>query len=319
MEAPADQVEAEEPVEAEESTQEDAQEDAEGPEAKPKQDKPTRERKRDIQARIDELVRDKYTSKREAADAQGYALRLQRELDALKADQFPARAEERPAPTAPPAPPQEDLSRAIEAALGPEPSSDNFDTFEAYTKAQARWSAKAERFELEAESRRANEYARRQHFEQQSRASNDAVTSAHFARIETARESIPDFDDVIAKSEDMVIPPPMRAVIMNEEAGPYLMYHLAQYPEELERIASLPPTPQLVAMGRLIAQIGSADPGVPRGTSTRAAAPKPSKLPPPPKTVGAGSAQSTVSLDDLPYDQYREIRNREERERMARR
>jgi hypothetical protein len=204
-----------------------------------------------------------------------------------------------------------------------EPQSGDFETFEEYTKAAARWAARDERRKIEADRRAEQEWAWKQEQERRQVANEDTVRSLHFARVDAFREQTPDFDAVIDTAENIKLPPPMEAVILHEDMGPALMYYLAQHPDQCDQIARMAPGPQFVAMGKIMSQLEAQ---VSTGQSLsdnatakpRASAPRRSALPPPVSTVGAGAAKSTVSLDELPYEQYREIRNREEAARMRR-
>jgi hypothetical protein len=308
-ESPRAEVPATEVVEPEPETEE---------EAKPEKKGEIRERKRDLQSRIDELVRDKYTSQRAANDAQNEVLRLRAELDASTRRQPP---------------PQEPPVEAPKVVDDPEPASDAFETFEEFTKATAKWAARTERRAIEkeaAENRKKWEAQeqdnRRAWMDQQTRQNNESLMSAHYARIDAAKADLPDFDAVIDASQDIELAPPMRAVIMNEELGPHLMYYLAQHPEECDKIAKLAPTPQLVAMGRIMTKIeakleAKTEPKAePEATpDAKAVVPKKpapvSKLPPPIKTVGSGAAASTRPLDELDYQEFARMRNEQERAR----
>jgi len=286
------------------------------PEPEPKK-QPIRERKRDLQGRIDELVRDKYTSQRAATEAQNEVARLRQQLEALSGTK--PTQDVTPEPVTAPTP----------AVVDPEPKSEDFDTFEEFTKATAKWYAKEARRQFEAEQQEARQKwesqereRQRAAYEQQARQSNDQLLSAHYARVDAIKAEIPDFDDVIDQSADMELPPPMRSVILNEELGPRIMYYLAQHPEECDRIAKLPPTPQLVAMGKIMTRIErdleSAEPAeapAPKVAPKKTVA-APSKLPPPIKTVGTGSATPSVKLEDMDFATYREVRMKQE---MARR
>ena len=268
---------------------------------KPEKPAAVRERKRDLQTRIDELTRDKYSSQRAANEARSYAERLQSELDAMRSG---ARREETVAPTAP-------------TTTDAEPKSEDFPTFEEFTRATAKWAAKAERQALEQDTRKLDEERRRAYQQSQDREYQTSVETSHFQRLDAARLDIPDFDAVVDAAIDLPVPPPMKSVIMNEEQGPRLMYYLCQHPEECERIARLAPTPQLVALGRLITKIENevATTAAPVEDTPKPVAKKAapvSKLPPPPKTVGGGTAASTVPLDELSYAEYRDLRNQQE-------
>ena len=65
-----------------------------------------------------------------------------------------------------------------------------------------------------------------------------AVQEAHDARLVKATEKYADFNEV-AFANDVPISPSMGVLIMNSDAGPDLMYHLATHKDEAARIANL--------------------------------------------------------------------------------
>lgn len=154
-----------------------------------------------------------------------------------------------------------------------EPKAENFETYEAFTKALTR-------FELQA--------ART---EQAQDAARETLEKGWATRSAAARVKYEDFDETI--DEDFPISQFMQEAILTDEGGAELAYWLGKNPDECARIAALPHRAQVVEVARI------------EGTFVKpaAAAPPPEKkpavsaAPPPPVPVKPGS--DPVSSGDL--------------------
>jgi len=169
------------------------------------------------------------------------------------------------------------------AATDAEPTPDQFETYEQYVKAQARWEARQEiRAELDAERERRQS-------ESMQRAQREALGVFH-QRVAKARETYADYDAVVG--QDLALSAAMTEVIVLSDHGADLAYYLGQHPDECRRIFALPPVRQASELGRLEARLAGADPGSPAPTQpvTKAAAPI--------KPVGSAPTAST-SLESL--------------------
>ena len=141
---------------------------------------------------------------------------LERELNQLKQQQKPA--------------------PVVEAKA---PERKDFETDEAYEEAKVdyrvdqRWKAK------QAEEAQAREAARQ------------AEVVAHAAaRIERAIELVPDFKEV-TESVDMVVPPYIAGYMQESDMFAELVYHFAQHPDLLEKLAKMSPPRALVEVGKI--------------------------------------------------------------------
>ncbi|MGH9370680.1 MAG: hypothetical protein ACRD15_04035 [Vicinamibacterales bacterium] len=144
------------------------------------------------------------------------------------------------------------------------------------------------------------------------------------ARTEEYKKShAPDFDAVIGQARDTVqdlideIGPHALNIIdgftaVDAENGPAVVYHLAQHPDEMERIARLHPRQQIAALAKIDARLG-ADPK----QAVRRAAP----TPPPRAAARTADPYVTESAEDdgEGYAAFKARRNKEERETRARR
>ncbi|QWP79224.1 hypothetical protein J5226_12905 [Lysobacter sp. K5869] len=170
-------------------------------------------------------------------------------------------------------PPQQQPTTA-----GPRPTREQFDFDEAaYEDAVYEW-------------RRTQEVAK----EQQGKALETAQqVQARFAAAQaTFAEATPDYEDVVM-NPDLQVTPQMAGALAQSDIGPQIAYHLGQNPAEAARIAALAPLQQVLAIGRIEAQLAA-----------KGAAPKPPKpkqttsAPPPPPSAG-GSAPVKKAEADL--------------------
>lgn len=226
-----------------------------------------------LQDRIDELNWEKHASKREADAAKAEAAALRKELEALKSTA--------PAPAAPkPAEDGKPNREAFTSQIGT-----TYATYEAaqdaYDDARDAWREK------QAEQR------------QQAKRASDSVADAYAAatkRIDAFRKEHTDYDDVV---KDVQVPPgPGRQQLFDHltfsESGVALAYHLAKFqPDELSRLASLPPAYVVEALGELKASLKLRPTGAPTGPPAASPAFTPAK--PPIKPVGS----SPVTSDDV--------------------
>ncbi len=193
---------------------------------------------------------------------------LKARLDALEARTAPA-----PTPTPPPAAP-------VSGATPPQP--EGFATHAQYVQAVAQWTVEQHEAVKTATTEAATIHTA---WEQQ-----EAQAKTKFA----------DYDEALDGDTTRYHPVVLQA-IQTSDQGAEVAYHLATHPDEAQRIAALAPVAALRALGRLEAQL-SAPPPV---AASPAPTPPPTPLPPPLAPVGgAGPGGSTVSPDQLPYEEY---------------
>lgn len=247
-------------------------------------------RRRSLQDRIDEITREKYQTARERDALKAEREALKRELDALKA---PKPAQQ---PSTPPTHgPESD----------PEPTPDQFDSYEKFVKAQARWEARQEFREQQAA-------ARAQAERQQDAAAERERATTWQTRLAETRHKTPDFDSRI--NPDLPISEPMRDIVMDSEVGPELLLYLSEHPDLAQRLSTLHPIQVIREMGKLEARLDAAHSG-----PASAAKPTVSQAPAPIKPV-AGTPQTTDPLalsDDDSLDDH--IRKMNAKERATRR
>lgn len=240
------------------------------PETKP-EDKPAagdqKPSKKSAQERIVELVHKSRKAEAKAEDAAKRAEELEARLKAL-----------------------ETQAKPIEVSDKPQRS--QYASEEDYTEALTDW--KAERRIAQREQEQAAARAQAEQAE---------VAQQWDKRQQKVSESIPDYAEVLAKSE-VVIPPYVHQALLESESGPEIAYYLALHPEEAKRLAALKP---LAAMKRIVSLeanlAGNDDDATPEKKVSET--PKQSKAPPPITPV-----RSTASANPGPAQSYEEYKRR---------
>ena len=142
--------------------------------------------------------------------------------------------------------------------LGAEPQASQFqDAFE-YAKALAEWSAEKAVLDMkkaEAEAKLAEQQARLQ--------------KEWASRINKAKAEMPDFDEMVASSK-IVVPNEVRDAILESDAGPQILYHLASLDEtDAENFSKMSTTQALKMIGKLEARFEKTEPKSEDRKSTR--------------------------------------------------
>jgi len=122
----------------------------------------------------------------------------------------------------------------------PQPSQFN-DAFE-YAKALAEFTADKRIGEMRRQDAEAKEAVERQ-----------KVIETWASKVQSAKASLPDFDDIVASS-DVVVNDDIRDAILESDVGPQILYHLAENDDVAKRIAGLNPKQALREIGKLEAR-----------------------------------------------------------------
>jgi hypothetical protein len=122
----------------------------------------------------------------------------------------------------------------------PQPSQFN-DAFE-YAKALAEYTADKRIGEMRRQDAEAKEAVERQ-----------KVIETWASKVQAAKASMPDFDDIVASS-DVVVNDDIRDAILESDVGPQILYHLAENDDVAKRIAGLSPKQALREIGKLEAR-----------------------------------------------------------------
>lgn len=273
---------------AEEKTEDTSEEIATAP-------KKRRRRGRSYKDRASQLAREKSI---EAARANA----LERELQNLRQTQAAQPVEK---PTEAPRETDTQEAASTEASSDGRPDQDKFESYEEYQEALVDWkvSRRLETHQQEERERIARDQAQR--------AEQDLV-AAHQARIDEFRSEHDDFDVVVERGRNLPMTRPMQDTVLNSDIGPAMMYHLCRNPEECDRIATMHPLAAIKELGKLEARLEVATSGPTRVADSVTKAPKPIK-----PVGGSAIASSTVPLDQMDYQDYRRVRDKQEEDARA--
>jgi hypothetical protein len=123
-------------------------------------------------------------------------------------------------------------------------------------------------------------------------AERQKAVDAWAARAAETRKQVPDYDDVMAEADDVIISDAMQQTILEADRGPEVAYWLAQNREEAERIAKLPALAAARAIGRIEA-------GLPQLKTDGSPGPKRTTSAPRPVTpVTGGKTTAVASIHD---------------------
>lgn len=261
--------------------------------------------KNPVQARIDELTREKKELEEFAEGEYTGRVQAQRQIADLEAQIQALKPKEAPKP--------ED----------PEPDSAKYTDQAAFLKDWGAWNRKKAISEFQASEtqRRAQEESQRVTVELNSRREKSVAA---------ARASLPDFDEVI-KTADRTgpVPPPelVKSAIWESEHGAQIMYHLAKNPEEARTIFQMRPGAAIMALGRIEAQYAKGKTPVAAETTAAKVEPavqEPTIVPPtskapapmPSLTSGAGDAPIDLSKP-IAFKDYKTKRIEEIRRKRA--
>jgi hypothetical protein len=122
----------------------------------------------------------------------------------------------------------------------PQPSQFS-DAFE-YAEALAEYTADKRIAEMKQQEAQAKEAEERQ-----------KVIQSWAKKVETAKTSLPDFDQIVASS-DVVVNDDIRDAILESDVGPQILYHLAENEEIGKKIAGMSPKAALREIGKLEAR-----------------------------------------------------------------
>lgn len=163
-----------------------------------------------------------------------------------------------------------------------EPKPEDFETTEAYIKAQARWEVRQELAEQEATKTKAAQEAK------------DRETLDGYAkRVSEAKEKHDDWDEVYESVGDMTIPSSVQLALIKRKDGPELVYHLAKNPELVKLLNEMDPLEAVSELGGIAKSISSS-----RSEESAPVRKSVSSAPAPIKPVGGAGTKSQRRLDD---------------------
>ena len=182
--------------------------------------KPIEEKKQNpkLERRFSEITKQREEARKEAQQERERREALEQRLAALEKQAQPQ-------------------AQAQDVDEEPQPSQFQ-DAFE-YAKALAEYStekALAERDRRDAEEKVAAE--------------RQKVIESWATKVQQAKASLPDFDEIVASS-DVVVNDDIRDAILESDVGPQVLYHLAENEELAKKIAGLSPKAALREIGKL--------------------------------------------------------------------
>jgi hypothetical protein len=213
------------------------------------------------------------------ADRAFAAMRRANETQAARIAALEARLPPPVAATGPAPPPPPPPAEASDTAPQPE----TFATHADYVQAVATWAVQQHERTKEAT------------------ATATSLQTAWEAQEAQAKAKFADYDEVLAADTVRYHPAVLQA-IQTSDQGAEVAYHLATHPADAARLTALAPVAALRALGRLEAQLEA--PPVAAAASPDPTPPPPPKPRPLAPVGGAGSGGSTVSPDQLSYEDY---------------
>jgi hypothetical protein len=214
-ESPAPAEAVEEPTEPTEAVEQSEPEEAE---AEAKQEGERKQNPK-LERRFSEITKQREEARKEAQREREAREALEQRLAALEGKQ-PAKAE------------------FVDEKPQPSQFSDAFE----YAEALAEYTADKRIADMKRQEAEAKEAEQRQ-----------KVITQWTSKVEEAKKSLPDFDDIVASS-DVVVNDDIRDAILESDVGPQILYHLAENDEVARKIAGLSPKAALREIGKLEAR-----------------------------------------------------------------
>ena len=215
---------AESPAEAvvEENSEPEAVVEQSEPEEAEAEAKQEGERKQNpkLERRFSEITKQREEARKEAQREREAREALEQRLAALEGKQQPQKAE------------------FVDEKPQPSQFSDAFE----YAEALAEYTADKRIADMKREEAQAKEAEQRQ-----------KVINQWTSKVEAAKATLPDFDDIVASS-DVVVNDDIRDAILESDVGPQILYHLAENDEVAKKIAGLSPKQALREIGKLEAK-----------------------------------------------------------------
>lgn len=143
------------------------------------------------------------------------------------------------------------------------------------------------------------------------------INEIYQERAAAFKETVDDWDEVIATLRGHLA---MQDALLEMEEGPALAYYIAKHPDVSKRLIEMTPARAVAEVGRMAAELfPKGKESDIRGTERKGPDKLPvSSAPAPIKLVSGHSTRSPKALDELPYDEYRKERDKQEKERYRR-
>ena len=208
-----------EAVAVEETPTEPVQEAQQSEPEEQEEAKPTEEKKQNpkLERRFSEITKQREEARKEAQQEREQRQALEQRLAALERQATPQ------------------PERNVDEEPQPSQFSDAFE----YAKALAEFSTEKALAERDKQQALAKENEERQ-----------KVIQSWATKVQTAKVSLPDFDEIVASS-DVVVNDDVRDAILESDVGPQVLYHLAENEELAKKIAGMSPKAALREIGKL--------------------------------------------------------------------
>lgn len=327
--AEGEAVEGEESEESEEPEGTEGEEPAVAAAAKPKT-------KGGFQKKIDKLTGRNKELETETVSARRLISDLQYQL--AEAKRAPAAAAKAAGEPVADGATEQDIDKVIFAKIGaePDPNDEKFKTVGEFMAAFRDWNKKAISITATETARIAREEAAKVQSNFDAQRETDSQTQArsaavagYNARVSEILAVHPDFHEVFTNNQSSPLAveaiansPQIQGAIVSHPLGAHLAYRFGKNPDEVVRIAKLPPQLQLMEIGSMIRDIQvdldkGASKSAGKGKSLPAAKPAPavkaSTAPKPANTGGKGKATGTGKLtpsqaSSLSFSEYKRAR-----------
>lgn len=178
----------------------------------------------------------------------------------------------------------------------PKPMRTQFVSDDDYMEALADWTAD-------------KKLAERQQEDQQARiqATQQQLADNWQRRLDAAKESLPDYDDVVGKSE-IDLPTPIYMAIVEADLGPEISYYLAKNPEEVRLLKGMSVTTALRTLGKLedrLEREKEAPKTEAKKDTKTAITPEKSKAPPPIEPLSDASSPVEKPTEKMTFAEYK--------------
>jgi len=177
------------------------------------------------------------------------------------------------------------------------PKREAYESYEDYLDARADYRADQKGRTALAERDQAQQGSERQGRQ----VAAQAETAKQWQQREKAFEATAkDYQETVSAflDEGVDLAPTARAAIVESDAGPQLLYHLATHPDVAERLADMSPAKQVLELGKLEASISKP-------------ARQPSKAPPPITPVGQGRTALPGIRENMSQAEYEAARKQQ--------
>ncbi len=196
---------------------------------------------------------------------------------------------------------KEQLERALAEKQGTqqqdaEPDRKDFEDFETFQKAVARYEARQEARSILKSEREAQQGTEKR---TQETAGQQKIAQGWSEREKAFQAVTKDYDKVATEftekgGEIESLSNQARMALVESDVGPALLYHLATHPEDLDRLADLSPVRQIAELGKLEAKVN-----MPAKRTTEA--PAPASI----TSGGKTASKDPAKMSQAEYESYR--------------